>query len=170
MIKKISFKLSCIFAAALLTIGLFPANAAPPDTSVCDGQKGAAWGLCRAGVAIGCDVDSSQNGCTSVAEQFEKVAGSPPPWEIIRCGGIAGITCPDGLTCVDDPTDACDPDCGGADCGGVCVVVEAGNFCGGVAGIECPTGLTCVDFKIDFCSELCGGLDCGGLCAEGFPF
>jgi len=38
------------------------------------------------------------------------------------CGGIAGIPCPDGYTCVDNPFDDCNPKKGGADCGGVCVV------------------------------------------------
>lgn len=37
------------------------------------------------------------------------------------CGGIAGIACPEGLTCVDDPSDSCDPKAGGADCGGYCM-------------------------------------------------
>ncbi len=36
------------------------------------------------------------------------------------CGGIAAIPCPDGYTCVDDPSDGCDPRRGGADCGGIC--------------------------------------------------
>jgi hypothetical protein len=38
------------------------------------------------------------------------------------CGGFAAIACPVGYTCVDDPADGCDPENGGADCGGVCVV------------------------------------------------
>lgn len=37
------------------------------------------------------------------------------------CGGIAGFPCPDGLECIDDPDDDCDPRLGGADCGGICV-------------------------------------------------
>lgn len=36
------------------------------------------------------------------------------------CGGIAGIPCAQGFTCVDDPNDTCDPNQGGADCGGIC--------------------------------------------------
>ena len=36
------------------------------------------------------------------------------------CGGFANIACPVGLTCVDDPNDSCDPQHGGADCGGIC--------------------------------------------------
>lgn len=40
---------------------------------------------------------------------------------IQRCGGIAGITCHDSTqSCVDDPSDSCDPAKGGADCGGIC--------------------------------------------------
>jgi hypothetical protein len=37
------------------------------------------------------------------------------------CGGIANFPCPEGQTCVDDPSDDCDPKAGGADCGGICV-------------------------------------------------
>ncbi len=37
------------------------------------------------------------------------------------CGGIAGLLCPDGLTCIDDPRDDCDPNANGADCSGICV-------------------------------------------------
>ncbi|MGH8584179.1 MAG: hypothetical protein ACREWG_15660 [Gammaproteobacteria bacterium] len=36
------------------------------------------------------------------------------------CGGITGAQCPTGQTCVDDPTDTCDPTQGGADCAGTC--------------------------------------------------
>jgi hypothetical protein len=38
----------------------------------------------------------------------------------IFCGGFANFPCPEGMACVDDPRDDCDPDNGGADCGGVC--------------------------------------------------
>ena len=38
------------------------------------------------------------------------------------CGGFAGLACPSGYSsCIDDPTDGCDPAAGGADCPGVCV-------------------------------------------------
>jgi hypothetical protein len=39
----------------------------------------------------------------------------------VFCGGFAGIPCEGGKKCVDDPTDDCDPQNGGADCGGICV-------------------------------------------------
>lgn len=44
------------------------------------------------------------------------------------CGGIAGIQCAAGKTCVDDPADDCDPTKGGADCGGICVDKPNGNI------------------------------------------
>lgn len=37
------------------------------------------------------------------------------------CGGIAGFSCPEGMTCVDDPGDDCDPEKQGRDCAGMCV-------------------------------------------------
>lgn len=37
------------------------------------------------------------------------------------CGGIAAFPCPEGMKCVDDPSDNCDPAKGGADCAGICV-------------------------------------------------
>lgn len=79
------------------------------------------------------------------------------------CGGIAGIPCPAGQTCVDNPADACSPVCGGADCGGICVEI-APAACGGFAGIPCPVGATCLDAEGDACSPVCGGADCMGRC------
>jgi len=62
-------------------------------------------------------------GCTPTAEAGEVLAQE---LEGTRggngqfCGGFAGIACPEGYTCVDDPNDSCDPNQGGADCGGIC--------------------------------------------------
>jgi hypothetical protein len=36
------------------------------------------------------------------------------------CGGFAGLPCPEGFVCVDNPCDNCNPKTGGADCGGLC--------------------------------------------------
>lgn len=41
------------------------------------------------------------------------------------CGGFAGLACPKGQLCLDDPNDDCDPEQGGADCIGVCVKESA---------------------------------------------
>lgn len=53
-------------------------------------------------------------------EPTEEEAGEVEAGAGQFCGGIAGIQCPSGKVCVDDRTDDCDPNNGGADCGGVC--------------------------------------------------
>jgi hypothetical protein len=41
----------------------------------------------------------------------------------VFCGGIAATKCDDAeRACFDDPTDVCDPDDGGPDCGGLCLL------------------------------------------------
>jgi hypothetical protein len=49
------------------------------------------------------------------------MTGICAPKKLHQCGGIAGLECPDGLWCYDDPTDDCDPENGGSDCGGICL-------------------------------------------------
>lgn len=49
-----------------------------------------------------------------------EVVECPSASEPIQCGGIAAQPCPEGMSCADDPDDDCDPNAGGADCGGVC--------------------------------------------------
>jgi hypothetical protein len=77
------------------------------------------------------------------------------------CGGIGNIQCADGASCVDDPTDECDPATGGADCGGICQP----RTCGGFGNLACPDSLDCIDDPNDSCDVATGGADCGGLCS-----
>jgi hypothetical protein len=49
------------------------------------------------------------------------VGGICVPQAFQTCGGFAARQCADGMGCVDDPADSCDPNNGGADCGGICV-------------------------------------------------
>ena len=88
------------------------------------------------------------------------------------CGGIAGFPCPEGLTCVDDPLDDCDPEQGGADCGGICVRIDK-NPC---ARMRCRKGTVCCDACGGLCiprgtpcsDDLCPGDACAGmLCGPG---
>ncbi len=87
------------------------------------------------------------------------------------CGGIAGITCKPGYTCVDDPTDRCDPTTGGADCPAICVpdAPPPPARCGGFTGEVCPADLECVDDPSDECDPTTGGADCPGVCQPGKP-
>lgn len=69
----------------------------------------------------GCDGETYSNRCNA------RTAGASVAYEgacqelRIQCGGIAGLACPRGMSCEDDPYDDCDPNNGGADCIGVCV-------------------------------------------------
>jgi len=81
------------------------------------------------------------------------------------CGGIAGIPCPAGQRCRDNPNDSCDPKNGGADCSGICVIPKPKPAaCGGIAGLRCPTGQRCIDDPSDSCDPRKGGADCIGIC------
>jgi hypothetical protein len=68
----------------------------------------------------------------------------PPNWTCIEnamvsdvggkchqnCGGFAGFMCSDpNEECVDNPNDSCDPNNGGADCGGICMPKSATGGC-----------------------------------------
>ena len=102
------------------------------------------------------------------------------------CGGFAGIACPGAGNCVDNPGDACDPDNGGADCGGICECNAVGlciapliwdssaAVCGCVeptnpcAAVLCLTGSQC---EVIDGAPVCvsnGSLACGAsVCGEG---
>jgi hypothetical protein len=109
----------------------------------------------------GCDGKTYGNACEAAAAgisvDHEGECAPPNPG---FCGGIAGIPCPAGQECVDDPSDDCDPNNGGADCGGICKA----PFCGGIAGIPCADGQDCIDDPSDDCDPNNGGADCGGIC------
>lgn len=88
---------------------------------------------------------------------------APPP-SGCYCGGIAGFPCPDGYTCVDDPNDSCDPDAGGADCGGICVPISPSiNACQGLSNAQShasangQSGINTAQANTG-----CGGSDNGG--------
>ena len=82
----------------------------------------------------------------------------------IFCGGIAGILCPDGLICIDNPNDYCDPMNGGADCGGLCIVPDIPQSCTSNGLSPCPYGQTCFDLdQTDSCSLLSS---CPGVCVS----
>jgi hypothetical protein len=105
-------------------------------------------------------VTCAQPGCLNGTCNCFAICPAPTPK---TCGGIAGIQCPSGQICVDNPNDSCDPNNGGADCSGECIVKQ---FCGGIAGIQCPSGMNCVDDPTDSCDPNNGGADCGGMCVS----
>ena len=116
-------------------------------------------------------------GC--VAEQETDVSGYALNAAGAFCGGIAGIPCPAGYECVDDPGDGCDPAAGGADCGGVCQrnhCTSAGRTYVWHDPDSCAVGrFTCADGQQYFFDSQCGcgcetidGCAATGLCVAGY--
>jgi hypothetical protein len=109
----------------------------------------------------------------TIFDDDPNVCACVPQGETTFCGGIAGIPCPGAGMCVDDPSDDCDLDNGGADCGGLCEC--------NAAAISCPTG-TWLNDDPAVCDcipnegEPCGPTTCGeglvccnescGICTE----
>lgn len=71
---------------ALLSVffGTSTVHAAKPDTAVCDGLSGNAFGICTAAVSSGCATDDRSAGsrhCNRLAANFtNKTAGDDPVW------------------------------------------------------------------------------------------
>ncbi len=118
----------------------------------------------RAGMALVVIV-IGLSGCED--EDGGETGETPSQAEGQACGGLTGAACPVGFECVDDPSDDCDPQRGGADCIGICVKQERpAPMCGGIAGLSCPEGLECVEDPSDGCDPEHGGADCSGICME----
>jgi len=68
------------------------------------------------------------------------------------CGGIAGLPCPGSGMCVDDPSDDCDPELGGADCGGMCTCPVIGLCTDGGVWNGSPEVCACQPAKESPCN------------------
>lgn len=79
MYRAMTICLTIGISALAITPGV---RAAAPDFSICEGLSGAAWGLCRAGVAAGCADDSGNSrACREIEDQYTDVTGLVPPWD-----------------------------------------------------------------------------------------
>lgn len=85
---------------------------------------GVACRLCPDGENFSCPEAVCRDGQCGIESSECPV---PPKPGLIQCGGFAGLPCPVGFTCVDDPRDDCSPCRGGADCSGICVEVSCGT-------------------------------------------
>jgi hypothetical protein len=136
-----------------------------PDPSLCMTNS-----QCGAGQI--CDHSECMSGCKDggicPAVCYGQCVEAPPP---AQCGGFAGLPCPGGKVCIDDPGDDCDPNNGGADCGGICVdevipcgdnVCTGGTYCCNAScGICVPKGMFCTQ---QACSPEPAANSCEGHC------
>jgi len=72
----------------------------------------------------GCDGETYSNSCLAAAAGVATAHSGACAPNGPACGGIAGLACPGSGKCVDDPSDTCDPERGGADCGGICTCIQ----------------------------------------------
>jgi len=87
MIKKWKTGIIATAIAATFYMASMTPLFAQQDFSLCDGLRGASFGICHAGLAVGCDKDDtlSSTQCLKIEGQFIKFAGTPPPWLICPC-------------------------------------------------------------------------------------
>ena len=100
----------------------------------------------------GCDGVTYGNACEAAAAGVSIDHRGECESEPEFCGGIAGFPCPEGQSCIDDPDDDCDPQMGGADCGGICV-----DSCGSET---CGVGMVCCNPVMGICTPP------GGVCIQ----
>ena len=147
-----------------------PNEETPAVEDVCDGQVGAAYGLCAAYCeAMDCDSDNpkaSEKACAKVEAKYMNKTGMVPPCKDL----CADVTCPDGETCSDgvcfcgeDTTCASGEVCEE----GVCTPEDP------CADVTCPAGEACVDGECrcgeePTCAqlEICQEGECIDQCAE----
>lgn len=130
-----------------------PRGQRPPQADPCASARCAADTHCEVvDAAATCAPNEPTSPCAAIlcpaGSQCEVVNGEascsgliPPAGEAPFCGGIAAFECPGAGSCVDDPADDCEPEGGGADCGGLC---------------ECNVRALCVEGNVfDASPEVC---------------
>lgn len=102
-------------------------------------------------IALAPPPDFTVPACNKTTKSCELVAPA-------FCGGIApgAFPCKEGTQCQDDPRDSCDPQSGGADCGGICQQCPARLGCD-VGESVSADGCNCEPVK-DGCES---NADCG---------
>ena len=108
----------------------------------------AAWLAALPGLASAQEPAPTAPSDSASAQEPESTAPSGP-----ACGGFAGIACPEGYSCADDPSDDCDPNNGGADCGGICTPAPKEAAPAGDGGTQGATACAPDDPNVSYISN-----------------
>ena len=102
-----------VLMSLLMALMFLGGQAVAEEGNICDGQIGAAFGLCTAYHSMGCDSSdpqASENACARLSARFEEITGYPMPtatpvdcplWTAEDLDVTYGITYP-CITCTDD--------------------------------------------------------------------
>lgn len=120
----------------------------------------------------GCDGVTYDNSCLANAAGTSVISEGACEPQAATCGGFAGTACPEGFECVDDPSDDCDPNNGGADCMGLCEeracpLLACDPICDNGSVLDangCETCECIVPQPINSCIDACGGKSHNGAC------
>jgi hypothetical protein len=163
--------LMLLVVSAFIVLPIQAQNASGIDFSQCEGWRGPALGMCKAGTAIGCLADNTGDpACIHITATFVTITGEQPPWASPVC--VPNLTseyqnCPVGtepcMEATDCSTIPCTGTCGTADTclnGVVCsqltdsqscetVIVgtsgsdQACTFIECFSDADCPSGTSC---------------------------
>lgn len=77
----VAIAIAAIFMVGMvLSAGYAIVAASPANDPRCQGQTGAAYGMCTAAIAVGCHLDATKPGCDKITENFRVITGQVPPW------------------------------------------------------------------------------------------
>jgi hypothetical protein len=155
---------TCVVGDAITVPNVLVKFRAQPDTSSVD--------FSRVDITVDCSLTDPcatidcAAGTHCVARPVTCVRAPCPPVAVCVpdgpfCGGIAGIRCPGGGTCQDNPGDSCDPRTGGADCGGICKCNVIADCSAPTVWDGSPEVCACVPAKDPGAGNQCGSKTCG---------
>jgi len=108
------FALILLLSLGITSHAKTPDGKTPAEETVCDGQKGAAYGLCNAYCeAMDCDNPdhkASQKACDKVLANYVKKTGESPPCDLKNCDDVIEECSELFLMCIDESCPGCSPD------------------------------------------------------------
>jgi hypothetical protein len=108
--RKLYVCMIAVLFSGVFFLGIGDQALANPNADPrCQGLSGAAFGMCAAAIAVGCDGETVAAGCERIEDNFTQITGEVPPWTPLPkcpCGDIATfkdiLVDATGLGCTDE--------------------------------------------------------------------